>query len=418
MTRRPFLTCLILAVWIGSLASVAFGQEDSADQWPRFRGPRGDGHTAEKGIPLEWDASGVLWKTDLKGNGQSSPVIWGDRIFLTTALDKGKRRLVFCVDRTNGKVLWERVAWRGAPESSHKLNGWATATCVTDGERVYASFGFAGLHCYTLDGKPVWSRNLGKFVSPKGRGTSASPILVDGLVIMNGDSKSDPYLFGIDKLTGKTVWRTDRPAMEGYSTPIVVPVGEGRELVLNGDPYIAGFDIKSGKRLWWCKSFTGRGEPLPAFSDGLLFVLNGKPGDVYAVRPGGKGDVTKSHMAWHTSRRSGRDTPSPIVSGKFLLASNMKGILTCYDVTSGKELWKDRLTDATITAAPMAAEGRIYFIDEKGVTRVVRPGPEFEILATNSLGGQGEIFRASPAPYRGRIFIRSNTTLYCIGSRK
>lgn len=409
---------ILIAIGLALLAAGASAQEDAATQWPRFRGPRGDGHTAEKGIPVEWNKANVLWKAPLKGEGQSSPVVWGDRIFLTSAVDGGKQRLVFCVDRKSGKILWEKVAWKGAPEKSHKMNGWATPTCVTDGERVYASFGFAGLHCYTVDGKPVWSRNLGKFESPNGRGTAASPILVDGLVIFNGDSQSDPFLFGLDKLTGKTLWKSDRPATEGYSTPIVVDAGRRRELVLNGDPYVAGFDIKSGKRLWWCKSFKGRGEPLPAFADGVLYVVNGLPSPAYAVRPGGSGDVTKSHMVWSSEKRRNRDTPSPIVSGKFLLVCDMKGILTCYDRGSGKELWKERLTGATITAAPFAAEGRVYFIDEKGDTRVVLPGPEMKILATNTLGASNEMFRASPAPYRGRLYIRSNTALYCIGARK
>ncbi len=408
-----FWACVALATLV--LAPCAAADQDS-EQWPRFRGPQGDGHTAETNLPVQWNASNIVWKTPLPGEGQSSPVVWHDRIFLTSALQRGKQRLVFCVDRQSGKILWRQTAWTGDPEPSHSMNGWASATCATDGQHVYASFGFAGVHCYTVGGEHVWSRELGQFLSPNQRGTSASLALVDDLLVFNGDSKSDPFLFALDKTTGQTRWKTERPATEGYSTPIVVSVGDQRELVLNSDPYVAGYDIQSGQRIWWCKSFTGRGEPVPAYHDGVLYVVNGKPGDVYAVRPGGRGDVTKTHMVWHTSRRKGRDQPSPIVVDGYLLVSNMKGLLSCYQTKTGKELWTEPYCRGEqLTAAPFAAAGLAYFQTESGKTLVVKPGPQLKIVAENSLGRTGEMFRASPAPSKGQIFIRSNTTLYCIG---
>lgn len=386
--------------------------------WPRFRGPQGDGHSSERGFPVQWNATNVIWKTKLKGEGQSSPIIWKDRIYLTSALDEGRQRLVIAVDRKTGEIVWERVAWKGEPEPTHRMNGWASATCVTDGQHVYASFGYAGLHCYTMDGKHVWSRNLGKFLSKNRRGTSSSLVVNDSLVFFNGDSESDPFLFGIDKLTGKTVWKTDRPKTEGYSTPLLIQVDDHVELVLNGHYYIAGYDPQTGKRLWWCKSFNGRGEPSPAYADGVLFVVNGLPADVYAVRPGGSGDVTKSHMVWHTPRRNGRDQPSPIVVGNYLFVSNMAGTMSCYDTKTGKEIWRERFSTAKLTASPVAAEGRVYFLNEKGETFVFEPGPQMKIVAKNTIGaGADEIFRASPALYQGQIFLRSNTVLYCIGKK-
>jgi outer membrane protein assembly factor BamB len=291
-------------------AGLVAGSGDAADfNWPRWRGPAGGGHTAETGIPVKWDAAALAWKTVLPGIGQSSPIIWDDRIFLTSALENGRQRVVFCVDRRNGKVLWQDVCWTGAPEPTHKMNGWASATCVTDGRHVWASFGKGGLHCYTVEGKKVWSKDLGVFLSKNKRGTAACPVLVGDLVIQNGDSESDPWLFGINKATGEIVWKTDRPAAEGYSTPILVEAGGKTELVLNGDSFIGGYEPATGKLLWRCKSFAGRGEPTPAPGKDAVYVVNGLAGDVYAVKPGGSGDVTKSHMAWHTPRKGGRDQP-------------------------------------------------------------------------------------------------------------
>ncbi|MGE3804028.1 MAG: PQQ-binding-like beta-propeller repeat protein [Gemmataceae bacterium] len=409
MTLLPRLAGLLTLVFALNGVCVA-------ENWPRFRGPLGTGHTTETDIPVKWTKADIAWTAPLKGEGQSSPVIWGDRIFLTSALDKGKQRLVFCLDRKTGKVLWEHVAWKGTPEPTHVMNGYASSTCVTDGERVYASFGFAGLHAYTVEGKHLWSEELGKFQSKNKRGTAASLALVDNLVIFNGDSESDPFLFGIDKLTGKTVWKADRPKAEGYSTPILIDVKGKRELVLNGDPYVAAFDPASGKQLWKCKSFNGRGEPTVTYAHGLIYAVNGLPGDVYAIKPGGDGDVTKSHMAWHTPRKGNRDQPSPLVIGDYLLVADMKGLLTCYNAKDGKQLWRERICSSQLTSAPMAANGLAYFIDEKGVVDVIKPGPKLEVVSHNDIGSK-DLFRASPVPCDGQLFLRSNTALYCIGKK-
>lgn len=396
-------------------SSFAYGAKPEEAEWPRFRGTDGNGRTTDASVPVKWDASGVAWKTPLKGHGFSSPVVWGGRIFLTSAVDDGKQRLVYCIDARDGKVLWEQVAWSGSPEPSHEMNGWATASCCTDGEHVYASFGKAGLHCYTIDGRHVWSRQLGEFLSSNRRGTTASPVLAGKLVILNGDSESDPFLFGIDKLTGATVWKTGRPAIEGYSTPVLVTAGDHQELVLNGDPFVAGYDPATGKQLWKCRSFDGRGEPLPAIGDDVVYVFNGKAADIYAVRPGGSGDVTTTRMVWHTPRRGGRDAASPILVNGFLVEPNMAGIVCCYDAATGKEAWKKRLGGA-ISASPFAVERRAYLLFENGETVVLEPDRTPKVLARNTVGsGEGEIFRASPAPCAGHILLRSDTTLYCVG---
>jgi outer membrane protein assembly factor BamB len=407
---RMLVSFVVLAA--GSLICGAAEPEN----WSRFRGSDGTGRSVDASLPVKWDASTVAWKTPLKGRGQSSPVWWGDRIFLTSAMDDGKQRLVFCVDARDGKVLWEQTAWSGDPEPSHEMNGWASASCCTDGRYVYASFGRAGMHCFTVDGKHVWSRDLGEFLSNSKRGTAASPILAGDLVVLNGDSESDHCLFGLDKLTGKTVWKTDRPSWEGYSTPALVDASGHKELVLNGEKFIAGYDPATGKQLWTCKSFNGRGEPVPAIGDGVLYVVNGLAGDVYAIRPGGSGDVTHTNMVWHTPRKSGRDGPSPLVVNGYLFVSNMAGIATCYDAATGKELWKQRL-GGKITASPSAGGGRVYLLYEDGETVVIEPGPTPKEVGRNNVGAaDNEIFRASLVPCHGRILIRSDRVLYCVGS--
>jgi outer membrane protein assembly factor BamB len=408
---------MVLSVIVAGFFVTGMANGADVENWSRHRGADGSGRSSDMALPVKWDAGSLAWKTTLKGRGQSSPVYWGDRIFLTSALDDGKQRLVFAVNARDGKIEWEQIAWTGEPEKSHEMNGWASATCCTDGKYVYASFGKAGIHCYTVDGKHVWSDQLGEFVSKTRRGTAASPVLAGDLLILNGDSESDPYLFGLDKLTGKTVWKTDRPPWEGYSTPVLVDVGGHGELALNGERFIAGYDPLTGKELWKCKSFNGRGEPLPAIGDGLLYVVNGLSGDMYCIRPDGTGDITKTNMLWHTPRKGGRDGPSPLLVGKYLLVSNMGGIASCYDAATGKELWKQRV-GGKMTASPFAAGGRAWLQYEDGETVIIEPGPEYKEVGRNKLGEGDEIFRASPAPWQGHVLIRSDRTLYCVGAAK
>jgi outer membrane protein assembly factor BamB len=401
----------------GILFLVALTARGAEPAWPQWRGPRGDGHSAETGLPVEWDARAVVWKTPLKGKGQSSRVVWGERVFLTSALDGGRTRQVLCVNRKDGAILWEREAWSGAPEPTHAMNGWASATCATDGERVVAFFGKGGLHCYTVEGKPLWSRDLGTFPGPWG--TGASPVLVGDLVIQNCDAQGEASLRAFDKNNGKDVWKTPRQSPErgGWSTPVLVKVGDRQELVLNGERAVTAYDPADGKELWSCKSFAGRGEPTVAPGKDLLYVVNGLAGDVYAVKPGGSGDVTRTHLAWHTPRKGGRDQPSPIVVGEYLLVANMAGITTCYDGKSGKLLWTERLP-GNYTAAPIAVGGLVYFLNEAGETTVIEPGPKLKIVAQNGLGSSGEVFRASLAPVGGVLLARSDRALYCIATVK
>ena len=382
--------------------------------WPRWRGPMENGHSQDSNVPVKWTKDQLAWKVDLPGIGQSSPIVWGDQIFLTSALDKGKNRIVFCLSRKTGELVWQHTAWTGEPEPSHVMNGWASATCTTDGNVLIAFFGRGGIHAYSLDGKPLWSKNLGTFESPWG--VAACPVLIDDMVVQNCDSDVDAYITALDKKTGEEIWRTKRSDNRGWSTPILVDTGTRRELVINGHEGVRAYDPATGKELWFCKGFNGRGEPTVTPAGKLLCVVNGLAGDFYSVRPGGDGDVTATHMAWHTPRKGGRDCPSPIVVGKFIIVCDMKGIATCYDVDDGTILWKDRLP-GNFSASPIAANGYVYFINEAGKTLVIKPGPALNIVADNDLPADSkEIFRASITPSDGQLFIRSTSVLYCVDS--
>ncbi len=403
--RRLAVAALFSTVAAGTSAGAEFN-------WPRWRGPDGNGHSADTALPVKWSAENLLWSTTLPGRGQSSPIVWSDRIFLTAALDDGRERLVLCVDRKSGKILWQQTAWKGEPEPVHKMNGWASASCVTDGQIVVAFFGRGGIHAYTVEGKHLWSRDLGPFAGPWG--TSACPILVDDMVVQNCDADQDAHIVALDKQTGKDVWRTKRRDHRGWSTPIVVNALGRREIVVNGHEGVQAYDPATGRELWFCKSFNGRGEPTVTPAGDLLCVVNGLSGDIYSVRPGGDGDVTATHMPWHTPRRGGRDCPSPIVVGKYIIVCDMGGVTTCYDAEDGQVYWKERLP-GKFSGSPIAANGLVYFLNETGKTIVIKPGPALEVIAENDLPARNnEIFRASLTPVGGQFLIRSTSVLYCV----
>lgn len=391
---------------------------EAEDTWPQFRGPTGRGHSSAQDVPLKWSADSVLWKTPLKGGGQSSPVNAGDKLFLTGASDDGRERYVFCLDRNTGKLVWERSVPCASPEQPHRMNSYATPTCATDGERVVAFFGPGGLHCFDLEGEKIWSKELGSFPGPWG--VAASPVIVGDVVIQNCDAEGESSLVAFDLASGDLKWKTPREAKPrgGWSTPILIETAKRKELVLNGELGVRGYDPESGKELWFCRGFNGRGAPVPDYAHGLLYVVNGKPGDTYAVRPGGSGDVTKTHMAWHAERRGGRDLPSPVVVDDFVIVVSMSGLATCYDAGSGEIHWQESLgLKGEYAASPLVVNGHVLIQNVYGgETVVLKPGKTFEVVGINSLGAEvDEIFRSTLVPIKGRIYARSLSMLYCVG---
>lgn len=404
--------------------TVCFGNATgSAADWPRWRGPSQDGHSAEKNLPVKWESDSVTWEAAVKGKGQSSPVIVGENIFLTSALRDGEERIVVCLNRNTGKENWSQTAWTGQPEKSHNMNGWASSTCAADDERVYAFFGKGGgLFCYSHDGKKLWQKELGQFDGPWG--TAACPVLVGDLVIQNCDADTDAFLVAFHKVTGEQVWKTKRPDARGWSTPILINVDGRDELVLNGHHGVRAYAPASGKELWFCAGFSGRGSPTVAYSNGIVHAVCGLRGDTYAVRPGGDGDVTKTHMLWHNPRNTSRDLPSPIVIGNLSLVMDMRrATLSAYDLETGEQRWQKRVADAArsgqFCASPVAWNGTAFFVAESGQTFAIRPTNEnMEIVSVNTVeASKSEIFRASPTPSEGQVFLRSDQFLYCIGKR-
>ena len=386
-------------------------------EWNSFRGPTGMG-IGNKDTLLQWNADSIKWKKEITGSGQSSVIQSGGKLFLTSADQEGGFRFVHCLDKDTGDLLWKREVKNTREEAVHRMNTWATPTPATDGNKVVAFFGPAGLHCFDLEGKKLWEVDLGDF--PGSWGVAASPVIIDGVVLQNCDSTGPSRLVAIDLDSGKTVWETKRETKPrgGWSTPIVISVQDKRQIVLNGEFGARGYSFADGKELWFCKSFNGRGSPVPFYDGKLVFVVNGKPGDLYAIDPTGRGDVTKTHMKWHAKRNGGRDLPSPASANGLVLVTSMSGIITCYDAKDGKTLWVDRLKGA-FSGSPLVSNGRYYIQNEAGQTYVVEPNREkLKVARENSLSPEAhEVFRATLSPISGMIFTRSQSTIYCIAKK-
>jgi outer membrane protein assembly factor BamB len=408
--------------------------------WAHWRGPNHDGHSDDAGAPLTWsEDKNLLWKTPLPGRGNSSPIVWGDDIFLTATSKDGNERYVVCVSAQGGKIRWQALASKGVPPGkSHSWNGYASASCATDGERVYAFFGTPGLFCYDRHGKQLWKHDFGIFTCEQGWGTAASPFLFEDLVIQNCDndgSKALPAghkpsaaapmaLVALDKVTGKVRWQTPRNQGRGYSTPRLLTVAGRTELLLNGPSGVWAYDPHTGQEIWHCdrkgkKEQNKFGEPIPVVLGDTLFVPSGRPGPFQAIRMGGAGNVTKTHLLWEVQRK-GRDCSSQIVWGAHVYAADNKGNLTCFDPKTGKIVYTERLApDTKSLASPVAIRGKLVFLLDTGETVVVEPGAKFQVVQRNVLGsGTSLDFAASPAVANGRWYLRSQSHLYCVGDKK
>lgn len=389
-----------------------------AADWPGWRGPRGDGTSDETGIPVRWSKTeNVAWKTPIPGRGYSSPIISGDRVFLTTCREKELQRVLLCLDRRDGRILWERVVLTAPLEKKHRLNSYASATPAADGKHLWVSFldyPKMVVACYDLGGQLLWKVSPGEFHSV--HGYCSSPVLYKDLVILNGDQDAPAFIVALEKSTGKERWRTDRPnRTRSYCTPIIVDAAGKKQLVLSGSKCIASYDPDTGKQ-WW--SIDGPTEQFVAslvFANNLLFMTAGFPTyHIMAIRPDGHGDVTKTHVLWHRAKETHDYVPSPIAYGKYFFLVNDTGEASCWDAATGSKQWMERLGQHH-SASPVSAAGLLYFTDDDGTTFVLRAGDRFDLVARNELNDE---CYSSPAIAHGQIFIRTLNHLVCIGAEK
>jgi outer membrane protein assembly factor BamB len=382
--------------------------------WPRFRGPSGQGEAVGPAPPVEWGADGknIVWRTKVAGRGNSSPVVWGDRIFLTNSDDKGTERSVLCFDRGDGRLLWTRPAPAKPPEPNVRdKNGYATSTPVTDGERVIAFFGASGLVCFDFAGNLQW--HFSDFKIRTTHGTGSSPLLYQDLVILAQDqNQSDPIFIALDKRTGAVVWRAERDRAMTWTTPVVVRAGSRDEMVIAGRETVKGYDPRTGKELWSLDGPTHEVIPVVVVGRDLLYSASGRNGPTLAVRPGGDGDVTGTHLAWRAVR-SGPHVPSPALVKGRLYTANDTGVFTCLDAATGKLVYTERVNDR-FSASPVVAGDLMWFGSESGVMYVVRASDRFEPVAKNDLGSP---ILASPAAIDGTLIIRTQDELVCVGRK-
>lgn len=376
-------------------------------EWPQFRGPTGQGVSTAVGLPVTWSATeNVTWKVDVPGQGWSSPVIRGEKIWLTTAEENPRTLRALCLDRKTGAIQKNIVV--GTPEplgTVHKKNTLASPTAILEGDRVYVHFGPYGTACLSNAGDILWKTTLPHV---QGYGPSSSPVLYRDLLIVPCLGTDIRYLVALDKATGVERWKINFEGRCSEATPLLIQTPDGDQLISNQADRIAAFDPATGKELWWVVQQNFAQIPRPVFGNGVVYVSGGyfKP-ETWAIRPDGRGDVTESHVAWRNNQ-SAPLNPSPLLAGDELYFVSDNGIASCLKAATGKLAWRERL-EGDFTASPLFADGRIYFLNETGVATVVAPGPKFERLASNTLPGRT---LASLAVAGRAIYLRTDTHLY------
>jgi len=388
-----------------------------AENWPGWRGPRGDGTSNEKNVPVKWSGTqNVIWKTPVPGKGHASPIVWARHIFVVTADKELKQRILLCLDRNNGKILWQRVVLEAPLERINRLNSYASSTPATDGERVYVSFldkDKMFVAAYDFDGNKIWEVRPGAFASM--HGYCSSPVIWKDKLIINGDHDGASYIVALNRTTGQTIWKTPRPnKTRSYCTPIIRRIGQRNQMVLSGTMCVASYDPDTGEQHWIIDGPTEQYVASIVYNGQLLFMTCGYPKYfMQAIRPDGHGNVTDTHVLWQKDKDCSY-VPSPIAFGPYFLIVSDPGIATCFEAKTGKSLWREKLGRHN-SASLVSADGLVYFLSDEGVMTVVKPGQELDIVARNELG---ENTYASPAISNGQFFIRADKHLYCIGTGK
>ena len=417
---RKIETCVALLI-------VLMGPAALADNWGHWRGPTGNGVAPTATPPTEWSSTkNVKWKVAVPGIGSSSPVIWGDQVFVTTAVSKdgGNARSLttlefqlLCFERKDGKLVWQKTAVVAKPhEETHQTNGFASASPCTDGQHVYAHFGSRGLYCYAMNGDPVWQRDdFPKMETRNSFGEGSSPTLEGNMILVPWDHEGPSALYALDKLTGKTIWKTDRDEPTCWATPLVVEHAGRKQVIMNGQTCARSYDLETGKELWRCAGQTERPCASPVADKGLVFVGSGHRGSFLgAFRMDGKGDIQGTESVVWTIDKDTPDIGSPLLSsGRIYFYKAKTGHLSCVDAASGKPFYMaSRIPELdTIYASPVAAGGHVYLTSRNGTTVVIKDASELQIEATNSVG---ETVDATPAPVDNQLFIRGEQHLFCI----
>ncbi|MFZ2641429.1 MAG: PQQ-binding-like beta-propeller repeat protein [Verrucomicrobiia bacterium] len=406
------------------IATAVFATTAFASEWPSWRGSQLDGVSDETNIPTRWSSGtngtqNIAWKAAIPGSGHSSPIIWGDRVFVTTYVPDGDKRMLFCLDRRNGKTLWERTVLTSPPEKMNRLNSYASGTPATDGQRVWVTFlqkPNIVISCYDMEGKELWRKSPGTFASK--HGFCSSPVLYKDLVILNCDQDDVAWIVAYEKNTGVERWRADRPnRTRSYCTPIIVEAAGKTQMVLSGSVCVASYDPATGKQHWLMDGPTEQFVASPVFAEGVFFISGGFPERHFVgIRPDGTGNITQTHIAWRykLDAKVVSYVPSPIVCGPYFFIVSDMGHASCLEAKTGKILWTEKL-GRHHWPSPVRAGNLLYFLDDDSNTHVIKAGPKFEQVAVNPLGEEKESCYASPSISRGQLFIRTLTNLYCIG---
>ena len=412
------MTCLLLALAAGLSAAPA----PMAADWPEFRGPTAQGIVADGALPTEWsDTKNVLWKQPLPGKGWSSPVTAGGRIYLTTAVPveggkDGELSLqALCLDGDTGATKWAKEVFResaSAPKP-HSKNSHASPTPLVHGDRLYVHFGHMGTACLDLDGNVVWKNNDLHYAPVHGNG--GSPVLVDGALVLSCDGADKQFVVALDAGDGHVLWKKDRNVHpeKGFSfgTPLVITVGDKKQVVSQGSNVVIAYDPKNGDEIWRVRYDGYSLVPRPVYGDGMLYLSTGFDAPkLLAVRCDGKGDVTDTHVAW-TVEKNAPNSPSPLLLGDQLYMVSDHGVVTCLNAKTGDEIWHEHV-GGNFSASPIAADGKVYFLSEEGVGVVVKAGKEFELVAKNPVK---EKTLASYGVLDGSLLVRTETSLYRIG---
>jgi len=438
-----------LLVFVAFLATVSVNGQN----WPQFRGPGATGVVEGRPAAVKWDATksvNTVWKTPIPGLAHSSPVVWGNKVFITTAVTSGPKDetryglygdvapvkddpkhiwKVYCLDKMTGKILWERVAYEGLPKvKRHPKSTHADSTPVTDGKYLVALFGSHGLYAYNLDGKLLWKQDLGVldsgwfYDSDYQWEHGSSPIIYKDLIIIQADVQKDSFIAAYSLKNGKLVWKTAREEISSWGTPTIYEGKTRAELITNGSKAIRGYDPLTGKELWRLTPNSEVTTPTPFVARDLIYVTSGyapiQP--IYAIRPGATGDislkdgaVSNSFIAW-SKQRGGPYMPTPVVYGELLYTCSNQGVLTAYNADTGERLYQERLggKGGAFTSSPVASDGKLYLLSEDGDVFVVKAGPKYELLSTNPVG---EVMMASAAISDGLIIVRAHDHVFAFG---